>query len=187
MVPIYRTKHQREPKRIITKRAWTDNSAVEKLQYMLETSDWEIFIDDDLDDSVERITDYIKYLEESNIYEKKISVHANSKPWLTRDIKLIIKEKHAARKIGDRTRLASIQKELNKVIFKAKKSYHKDTIDKMLVNPRAAWQGLKLMCGKTPGTSSREHKASKQLVDDLNKFYIIFESDEGSNMRTGTL
>jgi hypothetical protein len=133
-----------------------------------------------IDDSVSKVTDYMNYLEDLTIYERKIPVFTNSKPWLTKDIRLAIKLKHDMRKAGNTDQLAITQKKLNRDIYLAKKSYHAKTIDKMLLNAKSAWQGLKRMCGKTISqpTLKDQSNSDQQLVNKLNQFYARFESTD---------
>ena len=178
MIPQYVTRHRRQPPKTVSKKAWDDETAVDELRCSLETTDWDVFINVDIDETVQAITGYITHLETTIIYERQVRISANSKPWITEDIRSLIRAKHQARKARQKTTLSKLQKELNRAIFTAKQQYRNDSINKMLENPRAAWQGLKQMTGSskpTAETISAGPVADSQLAHDLNTFYARFE------------
>jgi hypothetical protein len=54
---------------------------------------------------------------------KQVTHYANSKPWITRDIRDLLKKKRSAFASGDKEELRIVQKELKKAIWEGKKQY----------------------------------------------------------------
>jgi hypothetical protein len=173
-VPFYISQHQRQPPTKITKQVWSEE-AVDKLKYCFETTNWDVMIDDtDISSSVETITDYIKYCEETNIPTIRKMLYANNRPWLNKDLKELIRKKHEARKDNNRMLQRQLQISINKNIKTAKKEYHHNMLSRMGTNAQQAWQGIKSMIGNNKRKEAIS-QPSQQLADDLNSFYCRFE------------
>ena len=68
------------------------------------TTDWEMFQEDygdDIEGLTQCVTNYIKFCEESVVSTKKACCFPNSKPWINRDIKVLLNRKRRAFMAGD--------------------------------------------------------------------------------------
>lgn len=79
---------------------------------------------------------------------------ANSKPWISPDIKVLLKDKWRAFRSGDKEEMRTVQRELRRKFRKGKCSYRKKMEDQLLqINVNGVWRSLKTTSGhKTPKT-----------------------------------
>ncbi|KAK0139096.1 hypothetical protein N1851_024385 [Merluccius polli] len=73
--------------------------AEEALMECYRTTDWEMFQEDynnHIEGLTQCVTDYIKFCEESVVPTKKVRCFPNSKPWINRDIKVLLNRKRRA-------------------------------------------------------------------------------------------
>ena len=178
---IYVTKHKLRKPTKTTKQIW-DDAAIEKVNTELETTDWDIFITDDLEQSVEHITDYINHIISSSVQTITVKIYANNRPWLTPSIRKLITQKSQAALAGDPVRLKSLQQELKSEIRKAKVAYKDKKLSKMSSNMKEAWRGIKSMThlNERPAEMSDNIDQPKQLTmaSELNSFFCRFERDD---------
>lgn len=132
MVPTYQSKYKKETPRITHGKAWDEINATDSLRCAIETTQWNVLISDDINSSVEVVSDYLKYLVDTNIPTVGRAVYPNAKPWINNEVRQLIKVKHAKHVQGNRAGMVAIQKQLNNAIYKAKKEYHQNTVGKML-------------------------------------------------------
>ena len=85
---------------------------LEKLRCELETTDWEILLDGDVNSAAELITDYYHYLITTDIPTKQVKICANTQHWIMSDLKKLILEKIKATQANDTNQLKLIQKQL---------------------------------------------------------------------------
>ena len=73
--------------------------------------DWSVLFDNsmNLDFNVSVFTEYFNICVNSYIEKKTIVLYPNNKPWMNRDVKKHLKEKHLAYVSGDRERLRFAQ------------------------------------------------------------------------------
>ena len=116
------------------------------------TTDWEMFQEDygdDIEGLTQCVTDYIKFCEESVVPTKKVRCFPNSKPWINRDIKVLLNRKRRAFMAGyNKDTQREIQRELRRELRRAKDCY-KNRIEGKLQqnNPREVWAGLRTITG----------------------------------------
>ena len=79
----------------------------------------------DIDGLTECITDYITICVDSIVQTRTVHCYPNNKPWVTKDIKVILNEKKNAFRAGNREGLRSIHGELMVRIREAKEKYRK--------------------------------------------------------------
>ena len=95
LIPVYQqAKIWREPVRKIQLQVWS-SQAIETLQGCYTCTDWNVFTDsaDSLDESVEVISDYIRFCVDMVISQKTVKICPNNKPWITKDLKKLLNEK----------------------------------------------------------------------------------------------
>ena len=94
--------------------------------------------------ATDAVTDYIKFCEDMIIPTKEIKIYPNSKPWVNKDIRELLKRNQLALKTGDLVEKRSIQKELSQHIRQSKKKCGQKVEDKLRQgDPKSAWQGIK--------------------------------------------
>ncbi|XP_071947529.1 uncharacterized protein [Antedon mediterranea] len=75
--------------------------AINDLKDCFDRTDWDTFKSDSLDDTVERCSAYIKFCEDSIVPIKFVKIYANNKPWVSKELRLLMKEKYEMFKQGD--------------------------------------------------------------------------------------
>ena len=72
-----------------------DDSACEALKGCFDCTDWDVLTDscDSFDEQVFTISSYVNFCEDLVSTSKNVRCYPNNKPWLTKDLKIIINEK----------------------------------------------------------------------------------------------
>ena len=180
--PIYKPLVRRQPITTRTVQQWSVE-AEEALMECYRTTDWEMFQEDygdDIEGLTQCVTDYIKFCEESVVPTKKVRCFPNSKPWINRDIKVLLNRKRRAFMAGDnKDTQREIQRELRRELRRAKDCY-KNRIEGKLQqnNPREVWAGLRTITGMKNAGGSQE--GTKERADELNLFFNRFDSPTGA-------
>ena len=78
---------------------------------------------DDIEGLTQCVTDYIKFCKESVVPTEKVRCFHNSKPWINRDIKVLLNRKRRAFLAGDHDTQREIQRELRRELRRAKDCY----------------------------------------------------------------
>lgn len=177
LVPTYIAKHKRHKISKTTKYVW-DNDTIESLKTCFETTDWSEFVSENLDYSVELVSDYINFCVTSNVKTKEFISFANSRPWLTREIKETIKQKNYALKAENFELVKSLQKDIKHQIAASKINYKNNVLSKMSSNIKQAWQGIKTMSHLNGSSSKSTINYPPDFVNNLNTFYCRFERNE---------
>ena len=102
---------------------------MERLQGCLECTDWTVFIDacDDFDELTDTINSYINFCEENVTTVKKINRFPNEKPWVTKELRELLKKKRQAHKNKDLEEMRKITKRIKNHVKEAKDIYKKKT------------------------------------------------------------
>ncbi|KAI3368315.1 hypothetical protein L3Q82_008022 [Scortum barcoo] len=80
--------------------------------------------------------------------ERTVRSFSNSKPWITPDIKALLKEKRRAFVSGNKEELKSVQRELRRMIRKGKDCYRRKMEHQLQQNNICGvWKGLKTISG----------------------------------------
>ena len=80
-----------------------DDESGDKCKAVFDTTDWSLFISDDISLTTETITDYINFTLTSNSSCEEFIINPNQRPWITSELKAKIKEKYDNRMCGDQT------------------------------------------------------------------------------------
>ena len=91
LVPIYHMWHKLKNNIKISKQI-IGNEAVDKRKAVFDTSDWSLFISDDLCLTTETITDYINFTLTSNSRCEEFIINPNQRPWIKSELKAEIKD-----------------------------------------------------------------------------------------------
>lgn len=98
---------------------------------------------------------------------KGIRVFPNQKPWMTTEVRLLLKGCNTTFGRGD----SAARADLRRGIRKAKSDYRRKMEDHLSNNiPRQVWQGLQQQTNFRGQTSTATH-SSATLVEELNTFF----------------
>ncbi|KAI3371035.1 hypothetical protein L3Q82_023514, partial [Scortum barcoo] len=98
LLPMYKTLVHRQPAVTPTVKKWSEE-AEEALKDCFNTTLWDVFSDahgEDIDSLTHCLTDYINFCVENTVPTRTVRSFSNSKPWITPDIKALLKEKRRA-------------------------------------------------------------------------------------------
>jgi hypothetical protein len=119
---------------------------------------------------------------------KEVKSFPNNKPWVTREVANVLRERHQAFKAGDTPEVKRLQKEARKVILESKKKFRDKIEDSFASNDtRQVWSGLQTMTGYKPGKRALDVEDQQQLADELNTFYGRFDTADFSTERASVL
>ena len=165
-------------------REWSHDST-EALRACFECTDWNVLTDaSTIDMATEVVTDYVKFCEDMIIPKRKIRIFPNSKPWVSKDIRDLLRRKQLAFKTGDLVEKRKLQNELSQHIRQSKKEYGKKLEGKFRQgDPKSAWQGMKTItgCGKQTNPVVPSGDVAT-FLGELNNFYARFDSSDFSSM-----
>jgi hypothetical protein len=178
-VPTYVSKLKSEKCKTIQVRKWPEGD-IDILRGCFDCTNWEILYDDEcsLKYNVDVCTCYIKFCTDMVIPTKNVIIYPNNKPWLTREVKLVInKKKHSLS--SDRADIKVIQKELDVTIRNAKNCYKNKVEDLFKTNKtKDAWTGLKYLSGFKSKCCLPEPDDINVYVNELNQFYARFDDKD---------
>ncbi|TWW75006.1 putative RNA-directed DNA polymerase from transposon BS [Takifugu flavidus] len=104
-------------------------------------------------------------------------MYSNQKPWMNRDVRLLLKARNIAFRSGDAQTYSTARANLKRGIKKAKHGY------KLKVeghfsnsNPRSMWQGIQVTSNYKPINPSPP-STDISFLNELNNFYARFEKD----------
>ncbi len=80
--------------------------AEEALQDCFQSTNWGLFLgeyEEDIEGLTHCITDYVQFCEENVVPTKRIRCFPNNKPWINKDIKILLGRRgHSCQEIGRR-------------------------------------------------------------------------------------
>jgi hypothetical protein len=171
LVPTYIANHRKKKHQKVTKTV-IDEETLDKCKACFATTAWDEFIDhNNIDNSAETIMDYISFSISSSSTTKSFGLNNNSRPWLTREIKGLIKQRYQAKKNKNDSHC--------KTIRDAKLAYKDKMLNQMTGNMKQAWQGIKAMSHLNKSSPQSSHQSPSdelKLSNELNNFYIRFDN-----------
>jgi len=187
LMPVYRQKLKRSKP---TKRPvyqWS-NEVNDTLLACIECTDFDILFDptEHADYNAEVLTDYINFCTSMVVPTKAVTCFGNNKPWVTKDLKMLLNRKKHLLAVKDRNQLKGVQKEINKTIAECKRK-HKAKVENLFSHDtKSAWRGVKQLSGMAKTEYIHDVDNIKQLCDELNLFYSRFDKHDFSAVR-GTI
>lgn len=104
--------------------------------------------------------------------EKCIRVYPNQKPWMMREIKILLKERNEAFRSGNEAQYSVARANLMRGIREAKAAFRRRMEDHLSSNnTRQAWQGVQHITSYKPGNLS-EAEGDATLAEELNVFFV---------------
>ena len=177
LLPAYKQKLKRS--RPVTKQryAWTDDST-EELRAAFDCTDWDLLFNSSssLDEATDAITSYVKFCVDSIIPLKTFKMFPNNKPWVTKELRDLLKVKNAALINGNKTRVKEVQREIKRLVDSCKMSY-KNKLENNFRNnkPAAAWKTMEVITGYKPKPKTLGFDITQDFVDELNDFYCRYD------------
>ena len=88
-----------------------------KLQGCLDCTVWEDFIETsrDINELTDEVSSWVSYCEDIVIPEKVVKIYANSEPWVSKHLTVLLNKKISAFKQGNFSELNVLQKEIKKL------------------------------------------------------------------------
>ncbi len=129
------------------------------------------------------VLDYINTTIDSVTTEKQITTYPNQKPWMNKEVWLLLKARNTAFRLDDAQTYSKSRANLKRGIKKAKHCY-KLKVEEHFSNsdPRRMWQGIQVIndykpCNSTPTVTD------VSFLNELNYFYAHFDNN---NKETAT-
>ncbi len=160
---------------------WPEN-ATSTLQDCFQCTDWNMFKEaatynnhTDLQEYTETVTAYIKKCMDDVTVTKTITTRANQKPWMTAEVRGLLKTRDEAFRSGDKAALKTARTNLSCGIKNAKRSYAQKINNHFTDNrdTRSLWQAIQTITDYKPPPQACDDDPS--LPDTLNHFYSRFE------------
>ena len=115
---------------------------------------------------------------------KTIKLHATDKPWITPELKLMIKDRQRAFHTGNIPAWRSLKYKVQQEIAKRKKSFYKNKVQHLKNDDcRKWWNIINQMSGRSGKPSffslDRDGRtiSQQELVNSLNQFYVSVNAD----------
>lgn len=143
-------------------------------------------MDDDIDTYTSTVLFYIKCCMDNVITTKQIQIFPNNKPWMTKDVRLLLKVRNAAFRSGDSQQYRVARRNLKRGIRDTKARY-RQRVEHYFGNSdtRRAWQGLRHITRQNQNSSL--NSSSKSLAEDLNNFLGRFEERAATLLKIQSL
>ncbi|XP_072911359.1 uncharacterized protein [Hemitrygon akajei] len=167
--------------------------AISALQDCFENTDWHMFreaaTDGDstnLEEYTASVTSYISKCIDDVTLSKTITTHANQKPWMTAEVRALLRARDSAFRAGNKAALTTARAKLSRAIRGAKcahaqliHSYFQDSGD-----TRCMWKGIQDITNYK--TTSPDCAGDASLPNVLNNFYAWFETENDVAARKST-
>uniref|UniRef100_A0A3B3BP10 Reverse transcriptase domain-containing protein n=1 Tax=Oryzias melastigma TaxID=30732 RepID=A0A3B3BP10_ORYME len=182
LTPLYSPLIHRVKPTVRTIKVWPEGTDA-VLQDRFKNTDWARFNHTDLNQYASSVLDHISTTVDSVTSHKQITMYPNQKPWMTRDVRLLLKARNTAFRSGDAQAYSAARAELKRGIKKAKQAYKRKIEEHFSnSNPRRMWQGLQIITDyRTINPSPTSSDTS--FLNELNNFYARFER---GNVTTAT-
>ena len=124
------------------------------------------------------VLDYMTSSTDSVTTLKRITTFPNQKPWMNREVRVLLKARDIAFRSGDRWAYSSSRANLKRGITEAKHN-HKLRIEEHFTNdsdPRRMWQGIQAITDYKPAHITPQ-SSDASLHEELNLYYGRFDKD----------
>ncbi|KAI3362442.1 hypothetical protein L3Q82_012246 [Scortum barcoo] len=114
------------------------------LQDRFKNTDWNMFTHTDLDQYASSVLDHISTTIDSVTTQKQITMYPNQKPWMNRDVRLLLKARNTAFRSGDAQAYSTARAELKRGIKKAKHLLQREgaVLGRIVVHKAAGPDGI---------------------------------------------
>ena len=185
LIPVYRQLIKRcKP---IEKVVYSWNEEVNStLLGCMECTDFDVLYndDEDLDQNVEVLNDYLNFCVEVVVPKRVVKCFANNKPWVTKDLKMLLNKKKRLLGTNDREQLKCVQKEINLQISLCKRNYKEKMESMFRTDSKSAWNGLRTITGMKKSKNVPDVENVNVFCNELNHFYARFDNHNFATVRT---
>ncbi|KAK3550602.1 hypothetical protein QTP70_000679 [Hemibagrus guttatus] len=182
LIPAYRPLVRHSKPVLKQVKTWPAG-AISALQDCFECTDWNMFREAatnsdsiNLEEYTTSVTSYIGKCIDDVTVSKTITTRSNQKPWMSAEVRALLKSRDSAFRAGDKEALRTARAKLSRAIKEAKRmhaqrihGHFQDSGDS-----RCMWQGIQAITNYKTTPSVCDSDAS--LPDALNDFYARFES-----------
>ncbi|XP_035696845.1 uncharacterized protein LOC118430243 [Branchiostoma floridae] len=153
------------------------DSRIRSFGQWLVSHDWyEVLTADDVQTKTNNF--YHTLVEKLNQHfpAKVCQMHTNDKPWLSPNIKTLMKQRQQAFKSGENDRYKELRNKVQRIIKRARGNFYKDKVKSLKKeNPSKWYQMLKSMTNTTrreltlniEGTPTADHKATANAINEV--------------------
>ncbi|XP_073780295.1 uncharacterized protein [Danio rerio] len=183
LTPKYSTLIDRVKPSVRTIKVWpagVDSTLQDRFQH----TDWGMFASQathgshtDIDSYTSSVLEYINTTIDSVTTQKQITTYPNQKPWMNKEVRLLLKARNTAFRSGDAQAYSTSRANLKRGIKKAKHCY-KLKLEEHFSNsdPRRMWQGIQAITNYKPSQSTPT-ATDVSFLNELNDFYARFDRD----------
>ena len=186
LVPAYKPILKRTRATQTHIRVWPDG-AVSALQDCFKSTDWGIFKTAasqgehhvNIEEYADAVISYIAKCTEDVTKVKTFTVRSNQKPWMTAEVRQLLKDRDVAYREGDKAALCTARSALSRGIRAAKKNHARKIQENLCStgDTRQMWQGIQQLTQHK--TRQRVEDSDASLPDKLNEFFARFEASGG--------
>ena len=119
---------------------------IDKVKGCFATTDWNLFIEtsQSLDELCDVVNSYLTFCENNIVSTKRVKCYGNNKPWITKELKALLKEKKKAYQTGNNEDKHRIQRQLKNKIKDKKKQFKVKIESKLKANDtKQVWRDMK--------------------------------------------
>ena len=122
------------------------------------------------------------------LLKKCVKIYPNEKPWVTKEVKKLLKAKQYAFQTGDNIALKIAQAELKANLRKSKEAY-KNKIQAQFKqnNTKQAWHSVKLLLGCNKSKKRCSVSNSAEFANDLNTASTVMTLKSKGTVLSNTL
>ena len=121
LIPTYQTRHKLTKNTKIRKQIINDDT-IEKCKAVFDTTEWQMFFSEDIDQTAESISDYINFTL-SNSTNEEFFTNTKHRQWVKPELRELFKLKSKAVRSNNRHQTKQIQPLIDAEITKAKAEY----------------------------------------------------------------
>ena len=186
LIPVYKQalKRSKPTERLV----YTWNEEVNNtLLGCIESTDFEVMYDgnSNIEQNVDVLNSYIDFCINNIVPKKVVRCFPNNKPWVTKELKVLLNRKKYLLGINDREELKSVQKSINSQISVCKNDYKQKVECMFKYDSKSAWNGLRALTGMKKSPVTPDVDNMNQFCNELNVFYARFDKHDFGNVRTG--
>ena len=137
-----------------------------------------------LNEATVLISDYIDFCITTIIKEKEVTIYPNNKPWMSKEIKGLLKQKEQAARENDKQMKRTIQKEIDSLIRHGKQQFGKRIKNDFKAgNPKKALSGLKKVIGSSKKQDVKIPADTDPMVfaNNLNNLFNRFDINQSND------
>ena len=179
-VPTYKQLLKRVKPKEIEIRKWDDNTR-QRLQACFECTDWSVLIENgaDVNINLDIFNGYFNFCYNMIVPTKKIKIYPNNKPWIKKELKSMLNEKHRLVRNESDVERRTLQRNIDKKITESKRIY-KEKVEGLFKTNKTkdAWKGLKTLCGHKKKQRVPEPENINTYVNEMNAFFARFDKHD---------